>query len=112
MMPTPVITAAIATQVFKGTRSPNSKNAISAAISGTPAWMSKILATVVYESATTTHVEASAKHAPTPTPAQPMARNSCSVPRRPWRCSMNQSKNTEAKKARQKTIVQLSVTLR
>ena len=47
MMATPQITAAIATQVAGATRSRNSSQASSAANSGTPACISRMLATVV-----------------------------------------------------------------
>ena len=47
MMATPQITAAIAAQVAGATFSRNSIQAISAAISGTPACISRMLATVV-----------------------------------------------------------------
>ena len=47
MMATPQITAAIAAQVLGATFSRNTIQAISAAINGTPACMSRMLATVV-----------------------------------------------------------------
>ena len=112
MTATPEITAAIAIQVARGTRSRNSTTPISAAIRGTPACSNSTLATVVYASATTKEVDAVAKQSATPTPARPMARNRRQVPRRPCCQSMNASKKLLANTERQNTVVQLSVTLR
>ena len=112
IMATPAITAAIATQVARGTRSRNSKNDISAAISGTPACSSNTLATVVYDKATTKQVDAVAKHRPTPTPAQPMARKRRCVPWLPCCQNINASKKALANTERQNTTVQLSLTVR
>ena len=58
MMAIPNITAAMATQVLNGTRSPNSAQVITAAMSGAAASTRRILATVVRASATTNAVDA------------------------------------------------------
>ena len=63
----------------------NSRKASSAAISGTPACISRMLATVVWASATTKEVEAVAKQRATAMPGRPMSRKSFSVPRPPSR---------------------------
>ena len=112
MMATPRITTAMATQVATSTRSRNTKNDTSAAISGTPACISKILAMVVYCMAITKVLEAMAKHRPTPKPGRPMARNSLRVPCQPSRHSITANRNVAAAIERQKTTAQESGTVK
>ena len=112
MMPTPTITLVMAAQVATPTGSRNSTKAINAASSGTPACISKILATVVWASATTNAVDAVAKHSATQTPGKPMDTNNCRVPAQPSRLSMKPARKTAALRERQKITVQLSVTLK
>ena len=108
MTPMPSSTAAIAAQVGPGTRSPNAAQAISAAISGAPAWTRRMFATVVYCSASTKAVDALPKRRATASPGRPIARKSASVPRAPSRTSMKPSRNPAAQSERQKTMVQAS----
>ena len=73
--------------------------------------MSRILATVVYCSAITKLDEAMPKQQATPSPASPILRNIRKVGAGPSRHSMNNRRNSEAKKARQNTMAQGSVSV-
>ena len=110
MMATPPITAAMAAQVAALMRSPNIIQARRPANSGAAAWVSRMLATVVYCSATTKQDDATPKQTATPSPGSPMLRNSAAVALGPSRHSMKRSRKDEAKRARQNTTVQLSAT--
>ena len=68
----PKITVAMAIHVPVVTFSRNISQASEAAINGPPACTSKILATLVYCSATTKAIEAVAKHRLTPSPGSPI----------------------------------------
>ena len=83
MMATPPITAAMAAHVAAFTRSPNTIQARRPANSGAAAWVSRMLATVVYCSATTKQDDATPKHTATPSPGSPMLRNIAAVALRP-----------------------------
>ncbi len=111
MMPTPTITAAMAAQVARFTRSLNKTQASRAANSGAAACVSRMLATVVYCSATTKAEEATPKHTATASPGSPMLRNSFAVPDGPSRHIMKSKRKEEAKSERQNTLVQLSSTV-
>ncbi len=106
MMPMPARTAAIAAQVGPGTRSPITAQPRSAAISGAPACISRMLATELYCRAMTKQAVELPKSIATTRPGSPIAGKSRSVPRGPSRTSMNASRNAAAKAERQKTMAQ------
>jgi hypothetical protein len=110
MMATPQSTAAMAIQVARVTRVRNSIQPMSAASSGTPAFINWTLATVVWAIAITKLADAVAKHSPTTTPGTPMSRNWRTAPPTPSRTIMKPSRNAAAKAERQKTMVQSSST--
>jgi hypothetical protein len=103
---TPAMTAAMAMPVTRRSGSANSTREISAAISGTPACISRILATVVCCSATTKEVVAMVKQPATARPAAPMREKRARVPARPSRSSMKASRQRAAVPERQKIVAQ------
>ena len=87
------------------TRSPNNIQASRAANSGAAAWVSRMLATVVYCSATMKQDDASPKQIATPRPGSPMLRNIAAVARGPSRHSMKSRRKSAENSARQNTMV-------